>query len=104
MKYFIIYGCGCGDEYAVIEAKNENDAMNYARECAIENYQSFEGLHGVLDWAEVKEEYQIEDDYEVDVAYAEEVESTIDYGVEPFNEKDELHLDVLADQGRVYEI
>ena len=102
MKYFITYGCGCGNEYAVIEAKNKDDAMNYARECAIENYQSFEGFHGVLDWAEVKEEYELEDDYEVDIAYAEEIENSIDYGVELFDETNDEHVDTLEEQGRVY--
>ena len=67
MKFFIGFGSGCGEEYEVIEAKNKADAMDYAHECAVENYQSFE------------------------------------YWVELFDKKNELHLEVLADQGGVYE-
>ena len=73
-EIFIGYSCGCGDEYEVIEAKNENDAMHYAYECAIDNYHSFEGYHGILNWNDVKEEYGLEDNYKVDNAYVEEIE------------------------------
>ena len=104
MKFFIGFGCGCGEEYEVIEAKNEDDAMHYAHECAVENYQSFEGYHGVLDWGDVKEEYELEDDYEVDVAYQEEIESTIKYWVDPFDENNEEHVERLEAQGRAYEV
>ena len=102
MKFFIGFGCGCGEEYEVIEAKNEDDARHYAHECAVENYQSFEGYHGILDWEDVKEEYGLEDDCEIDAAYTEEIEDTIEYWVELFDKKNELHLEVLADQGGVY--
>ena len=104
MKFFIGFGCGCGEEYEVIEAKSEDDAMHYARECAVENYQSFEGYHGVLDWEDVKEEYGLEDDYEVDTVYAEEIENTIEYWVELFDESNEEHQDCLRAQKEVYEI
>lgn len=104
MKFFIGFGCGICEEYEVIEAKNKDDAMRYAYESAIEDYQSFEGYHGILDREDVKEEYGLEDDYEVDVAYAEEIENTISYWVELFDESNEEHQDCLRAQKEVYEI
>ena len=102
MKFFIGFGCGCGNNYEVIEAENKDDAIHYAYESAIEDYHSFEGYHGILNWEDVKEEYRLEDDYDVDVAYWEEIENTISYWVEPFDEKNEEHQDCLRVQGEVY--
>lgn len=104
MKFFIGFGCGYGRGYEVIEAKDENDAMHYAHDRAAENYQSFEGYHGILDWGDVKEEYGLEDDYDIDNAYWEEIENTIEYWAEPFDENNEEHQDCLREQKEVYEI
>ena len=95
MKYFIEYGCGCGDEYEVIEAKSEDSAWEHAHQCAISNYQSFEGYHGVMDLDDVKEEYEIEDDEEALSQYEQEVENTIYYSAIEFDESNEEHMNCL---------
>ena len=69
---------------------NEAQANEIAREYAIEIYQSYEGLYGIKDWYEVREELRDSGlDYEDDTVtdcYEEEVESWIDYYVEPVDE------------------
>ena len=99
MKYFIEYGCGCGDEYEVIEAKSEDSAWEHAHQCAIANYQSFEGYHGIMDLDDVKEEYEIEDEEEAFYQYEQEVENTIYYSAIEFDESNEEHVDCLHAQG-----
>ena len=62
-----------------------DDAEAEARQLAIEEYQSYEGFHGILCWDEMKE--MLEEDYgevtdeEVDEAYLDEVEGWIEYYV-----------------------
>ena len=102
MIYFITYGCGCGEEYEVIEAPNEADALYAARSRAIDNYQSYEGYHGVLDRFDVAEEYDLKDEDDIEDAYWGEIECSIRYETVLFDENDEEHLDVLKVQGRVY--
>ena len=48
MKYFKIgYGCGCGDNEDYIMAMSLESANEIAYEAAIEDYESYEGLHGI---------------------------------------------------------
>ena len=67
------------------EFPTKDDAEVEARQRAIEEYQSYEGAHGILSWDEMKE--QLEEDYgevsneEVDDAYLDEVEGWIEYYV-----------------------
>lgn len=93
MRFYITYscGCGCGDNSEVIEAETLKEAENYARECAIEEYQSYEGLHGIRDWDEIRDECDSDD--EADDIYYGEVESSIDYGAELYDETNEDHVD-----------
>lgn len=102
MIYFITYGCGCGEEYEVIEAPNEETALYAARSRAIDNYQSYEGYHGILDRFDVGVEYGLEDEDCIEDAYWDEIENSIQYEVFLFDENDEEHMAVLEDQGRVY--
>ena len=96
MKYVITYGCGCGDEKMVINAKNLDEATSYAYNQAIENYETYEGYHGIPDIEEVCEDQGIEDtaSEEAEIAYREERESWLQYSVEEFDENDEEHLDL----------
>ena len=105
MKFVINYGCGCGNNEEVIEAKDLEAAEKYAYECAVEDYESYEGLHGVMSLDDVCEEYGIEDrdSDEAWDAYREERESQLSYEAIELDETNEEHRDLL-DGATVYEI
>ena len=99
MKYYKIgYGCGCGDNEDYITANDQREADEIAWERAIEEYESFEGLHGIRGMAEIAEEdYDIELDElgtllyeEIERVYIDERESQIDYWAEEITEKEYL--------------
>ena len=100
-KYYKIgYGCGCGEMEDYIIAHGEDEAMNIAWELAVENYESYEGLHGVRGMVEIAEEdygvdlNEIGDDdilYEdIKSDYINERESSLDYWAEEISEKEYL--------------
>lgn len=98
-KYYKIgYGCGCGDNEDYITAKDQKEADDVAYEYAIEDYESYEGLHGIRDMSDIAEEdYGISLD-EADEAtynaieqdYNDERESQLDYWAEEITEKEYL--------------
>lgn len=93
MKKYNIYaglGGGFGGARLVAEAEefeNEDAAVNYAYECALEEYQSYEGYHGIVSYGDIldyPEDYGLEDGFteeDVQEIYQEEVESWITYYV-----------------------
>lgn len=104
-RYFVIhYGCGCGDNEDYIIAQDEDAATNEAYIAAVEDYHSFEGLHGVLSEANIAEElYGDEETGECDLdnltdeqweevatRYAEEIENSIDYWAEEISHTEYL--------------
>lgn len=105
MKFIINYGCGCGENEEIVEAKSLKYAEAYAYEKAIEDYKSFEGLHGIMDIDDVCEEYGIEDrdSEEAWNAYREERESQLNYEAIELDETNEEHRDLL-EYATVYEI
>lgn len=105
MKFIINYGCGCGENEEIVEAKSLGDAEKYAYECAVVDYESYEGLHGVMSLDDVCEDQNIEDrdSEEAWVAYVEERENSINYGAIEFDETNEEHRDLL-EYATVYEI
>lgn len=105
MKFYVEYGCGCGDNYMIVEAKDLAAAENYAYEKAIEEYESYEGLHGILTKEEVCEEWGIEDvdSDEAEVAYREEREGQLNYLAEEYDEENDEHVSALEEFG-VWEI
>lgn len=99
MKKFNIYaglggGFGGAEFIETIEAKDKQEAEDYARQCAVESYESYEGCHGILNRDDVFEDLleSFEEDpseEDVELHYMEEVESWITYYVEEVtNEKD----------------
>lgn len=104
--YKITYSCGCGESEEYITAKDDIAATQYAYESAVEDYHSFEGLHGVLSETDIAEEmfadlYGDEDDDEFDldeltdadwedvsIRYQEEIENTIDYYAEEITKEE----------------
>ena len=77
----------------------------YAYEKAIEEYQSYEGLHGIMDIEEVCEEFGIEDinSEEAEIAYQEERESWLSYSAEEYDEENDEHVSALEEFG-VWEV
>lgn len=101
MAWFKIYaglggGFGGSDYCGTYEFDNEDQALDAAREEAIEIYESYEGNYGLLNWDECKETciesgWGDNDDI-VDEYYQEEIESWIVYEVEPTDGPDEDEL------------
>ena len=93
MKKYNIYaglGGGFGGARLVAEAEefeNEAAAVKYAYECALEEYYSYEGCHGIVSYGDIldyPEDYGLEDgftDEDVQEIYQEEIESWITYYV-----------------------
>lgn len=88
--YKITFSCGCGESEDFITAENYDNAMHYAYESAVEDYQSYEGYHGIPDAYDIAEEmfekdYDSLSDEELEAAYEEylqTIESWIDYSAE----------------------
>ena len=99
MKKFNIYA-GLGGNFGgaefieIIEAKDKQEAENYARQCAIESYESYEGCHGILSRDDVFEDLlesfgEEPSEKDVELRYLEEIENWIIYYVEEIiDEKD----------------
>lgn len=82
-------GFGGAEFYSSEDFSSEEDAVEYARDVAIQEYQSYEGCHGIYGLQDIREEYQdfgLDDDFtneELEEVYLEEIESCIEYYVEP---------------------
>lgn len=73
------------DDCEIVNVKNENEAINLAERKAREEYESYEGMHGVRSTDEIMEEDEV--DYETALEiYNDEVESWIDFRVEYIGE------------------
>lgn len=99
MKYFKIgYGCGCGDNEDYITAKDQKEADSIAWEYAVEEYEMFEGLHGIRGMHDIAlEDYDMELDEvygatydDIEQTYIDERESQLDYWAEEITEKEYL--------------
>ena len=99
MAYFkITYGCGCGDNEDYLEFQNDTEATEYAYQKAIEDYESFEGLHGIRSMRDIAEEdfgldldeldYNTADWIDVETTYFDERESQLDYSAEEITEEE----------------
>ena len=92
MKYRLFSGMSGGFGGAryqgTFEFDNREQAEQAAYQEAEEEYQSYEGMYGILDWYEcrdeLKERYGEEPtDDDVDTYYTEEMESWIEYYIQP---------------------
>lgn len=93
MKKFRVFagmggGFGGAKNYGVYEFKNAEEAEHYAYEMAVQEYQSYEGYHGIISWGDIvdnPEEFGLEEDYtedDINEIYNEEIDSWISYYVE----------------------
>ena len=98
-KYYKIgYGCGCGDNEDYITAKDEKTAVEIAWEYARDDYESYEGLHGIRDMHDIAlDDYGISLDEADDATYdaieqdyIDEREGQLDYWAEEITEKEYL--------------
>ena len=101
MKYFKIgYDCGCGDNEDYITANDQKEADAIAWEQAKEEYEMFEGLHGIRGMAEIAlEDFDIELDeldydtgtyVDIEQTYIDERESQLNYWAEEITEREYL--------------
>ena len=96
--YKIGYGCGCGDNEDYIIATSEKEAGDVAYEYARDDYESYEGLHGIRDMHNIAEEdfgisLDDADDAtydEIYQVYVEERESQLNYWAEEITEREYL--------------
>ena len=101
--YKIYYSCGCGDNEDYIEADSIEEAEQAAYQEAIDDYDRYAGLHGVLSISQLAEEMWGDPmsgaDYDLNTlteeqmetlydAYNEEIENTIDYWAEEISERE----------------
>ena len=99
MAYFRInYGCGCGDNEEYLEFNSQHEADEYAYQSALEDYESYEGLHGIRSMSEIAEEdfgveldeldYNTAEYIDIETSYTEERESQISYSAEEISEEE----------------
>lgn len=67
---------------------DENEAMESAWGFAVQDYETYEGLHGIRDLTQIMEEEDIEDEDIACEVYLDERESVLDYYVEECFEED----------------
>ena len=94
-KYNLYAGLGGdfgGANYITTEEfTSEEEARQEAYRLAVEEYESYEGLHGILDWDDCREammednNYEEPDPSEVNDYYLEEIESWIEYYITPYD-------------------
>lgn len=106
------------------EFHSKEEADKYARECAVEEYTSYEGCHGIRSWRECAADYLIEngliededeaEEYEfsdkeredIDDIYTDEVEGWIVYEARVYDEdpdKEEVDAELIACDRRAAE-
>ena len=86
MPKYHIYASGVSQQaeyHGIHECKNEAQAETLAWEYACEDYESYAGLHGIMDLAEVAEEYGFNENSNAAwEAFCDERESWLNYHVE----------------------
>ena len=99
MAFFkITYGCGCGENEEYMEFNSQQEADKAAYQLAIDDYESFEGLHGIRSMREIAEEdfevdldeldFDTADWIDIETAYFDERESQISYSAEEISEEE----------------
>lgn len=91
MKYKIYAGLSGGFGGATYQKTEDYSSMDEdAYALAVEEYQSYEGCHGIMSWDDCREDLIDSgfdyDDEAVDDRYQEELESWLSYYVEPEEE------------------
>lgn len=91
--YYIEYGCSLESCSLIVEAKNSEDAYDYAYQSAQDSYSSYScNDFNPIDYEECMTEEEKWD------MYYEEMENDIHYSAEPYDEHDEDHMMTYGDQ------
>jgi hypothetical protein len=90
-KWILYYGLGGGfggarNSKAFVGSKE--DAEMEAWRSACEEYESYDGLHGLRSVSDIMEEDGIEDEEEAEEIYNEEKEGWLEYWVVPYNDEE----------------
>lgn len=99
MAWFKIYA-GMGGSFGganyqgTYEYDNEEEALDDAYRIAEEEYQSYEGCHGIMSWYDCQEDLRESfgtepEEEDVDMHYREEIESWISWYVKPASGPDD---------------
>lgn len=90
-KFIIFYGIGGGfggaQNYEAIFAHSKEEANNIAYESAIEEYESYGGMHGLTSIEDIMGQDEDLSEDEAREQYFQEMESWLDYGVLEYNEE-----------------
>jgi hypothetical protein len=108
MAFYEIYagmggGFGGAKYIGTYEYEDEEDALDDARMQAVEEYQSYEGSHGIMSWddckADLEESFpdQEFDEEDIDMHYEEELESWLSYYVQEVDPLDVADANSFAD-------
>jgi hypothetical protein len=73
-------GCERNEWEDCEEANNEDQACDYAYEMACQEYEMYDGMHGLRNTADIMEEDEV-DEEEAEEIWREERESWLDYEV-----------------------
>lgn len=95
--FIIGYGLGGGfggiNDYEVVNSPDLETASKDAYDRAVDEYESFEGMHGLETYESIKERLEEEgepfDDSDIDEIYNEELESWLEYTCFPWSKEEE---------------
>ena len=100
-KYIVHAGCSINAEYFPVIGKFK-EVENWAWLTAVEEFDSYAGLHGLMDFNDFCNDMGYDIDFDEDKAqedFCDYREGELIYSVKPFDETNEEHLDYLEWNG-----
>lgn len=100
-KYIVHAGCSINAEYYPVIGKFK-EVENWAWLTAVEEFDSYAGLHGLMDFNDFCNDMGYDIDFDEDKAwedFCDYREGELIYSVKPFDETNEEHLDCLEWNG-----
>ena len=100
-KYIVHAGCSINAEYFPVIGELK-EVENWAWLTAVEEFDSYAGLHGLMDFNDFCNDMGYDIDFDEDKAqedFCEYRENELIYSVKPFDETNEEHLDYLEWNG-----
>lgn len=87
--WFIEYSDGYGHhEEEIVSFDSKEEALDYAYDSALSLYEDYAGMHGVPDREEIAEEYDLDDIDEIEEAYEDHIEDSIEYSAREATRED----------------
>ena len=100
-KYIVHAGCSINAEYFPVIGELK-EVENWAWLTAVEEFDSYAGLHGLMDFNDFCNDMGYDIDFDEDKAwedFCDYREGELIYSVKPFDETNEEHLDYLEWNG-----